>query len=770
MIPNEAVQTIETVGGAVEHIANFDITDETMPRILVDLSDKMYNQKELAVVREYSTNAADAMVKAGKPISEIQVTVPTLESFVFKIRDFGSGLSENDVKNIYCILGKSDKRNSNAYNGMFGYGCKAGFAHADTFTVTSWYEGTKTVYQCIKGDTTKLHAVFRLSRTQSDEPSGIEVAIPVRQNSMWTFHGVVSKFYRYWDVLPTIHNLSMDETKKMEDFRKNVATLKGEGWEVRPAGSSAKGVAFMGYVAYPIDWDILYTKMSLTQQTRSLFELLKANNVTLFYKIGEITFVNNREGLEYTEATLKALMDRVGNIFTKVKDSIQEKFTPQINLWEAKKMYNAIFGTGVLELERGEFSNDVLERVRILDGNLMKLEQTFAAAFTWNGIILDGPSFQKINRFDNLLIDVADDDHNPASPVMVTYRKKKKRVKVYRCSDDYHKSILASTNAAVLVNDTGTRTGVQQAARYLIFKEGSQIRVVHVLKFDTDGLKEKFYAEYHFDSVPVILLSSILPAAKTWNNANKISRNYGGGGGGIRIMKYIDITSGEVAESEVPIRQIEDGGYFMEVAEHKRKRVRLADKRIEREPEDFANELKLVVEKLGIEVERVYIISKQTESAKWFHQAKESGEWTNVWDYIKENLSVLDPDALIDADKYEDHCFICAKNAAKIGPRIFNKKSPFLKLIKAATATEFEENIELAKAIKCLQLWDDFVKNAKGTVDFVKESEQAIKRYPFLDSRDLQYDSMDNNKLAHVVKYVNAMDLWIDMSPEKETA
>ena len=149
MIPNEVVQTLDTVGDGIQIVGNFDITNQTKARILVSLSDKMYTRKELAAIREYSTNAADAHIVANKPISDIQVTLPTTLHPSFKIRDFGSGLTQEQIANVYCIFGESTKRNSNEQNGMLGYGCKSGFSVSDSFFVTSWIDGYKTIYQCV---------------------------------------------------------------------------------------------------------------------------------------------------------------------------------------------------------------------------------------------------------------------------------------------------------------------------------------------------------------------------------------------------------------------------------------------------------------------------------------------------------------------------------------------------------------------------------------------------------------------------------------------
>lgn len=770
MILNEPTQTVENVGTGIRIVSNFRITDETMPRLLVDLSDKMYNQKELAVIREYSTNAADAMVKANKSITDIQVTMPTYDNLNFKIRDYGSGLTEEDINNIYCVLGVSTKRNSNQYNGAWGYGCKAGFAHSDSFTVTSWIDGEQSIYQCIKGDTKNPHHVMLLSRTSSDAPSGIEITIPVKQSSMWTFHSVASKFYRYWTVLPTILHLDDDELNKMNIYRSTEPTLKGEQWEVRPSNGSAKGVAYMGYVAYPIDWDVLYNKMSLLQDSRAMFELLRQNNVILFYNIGEITFVNNREGLEYTEDTLKTLINRIESIFSKIKDSIQEKFVNLPNIWEAKKMYNSIFGTGVLELESGENGSDTFERIKILDGNLTKLEQTFNGQFSWNNIVLDGPYFKNINRFDNCRADIGSEYSNPVEPVMLTYRKKKNRVKFNRCVSDKNNGITASASVAIVINDTGNRSGIQQVARYLMLQANSRIKVVHVLKFDNQELKDKFYAEYHFDSVPTLKLSELVPLAKVWNNANKTSRTYksGGGGGGTRIMQYIDIENSSIEENEVPVREIEDGAYFVNIGSEKNS-VLLANGS-SYHTANIVSSLKNIVEKLGIEMDRVYIITKQTFNSKWFQSAIKSEDWINVWDFIKDNLSVLDKQTLINADNYIDSMHLSPDVLNKIKPFIFNKdNSLFYDFINKINGLNHSSYKTLIAHLQQCELWFDFVNGVSASFDFALEMDKVNNTYPILDqyNTELRFPTrMEDKVFNNIVQYINAIDLWIDLAPE----
>lgn len=786
MIPNEAPQTLETAGQGIKVVGTFKITDSTQARILVSLSDKMYTRKELAFVREYSTNAADAQIVAKKPISEIIVDLPTLENLNFRIRDFGLGLTEKQIATVYCVFGESDKRNSDDLNGMLGYGCKAGFAHADSFTVASWVNGEKSVYQCVKGDSTKLHSALLLSRCPSDEPSGIEITIPVKQSSIWTVQREAADFYKHWPVIPTILNMTTDDKARMEKFRNNPPTLKGEGWEIRPkSDSNAIGVAYMGWVAYAIDWNVLFNRMSLTASKRVLFELLQSNDVTLFFKMGEVNFIDSRENLEYTDITLNAMMARIESIFSKIKDSIQDRFDPAPNIWEAKKFYNAIFRSGLIDVESGE--TEVIEttdRIKILDGNLMRLEQTFNGEFTWNGIPLKDARFNDINKFDNAHpAEVKDEDHEPALPVMVTYRKKKKRTKINRCTAEKNNDIVASDAVAIVVNDTGLKTGQAVIARYLIFRNDSKIKTVHVLTFENDKIKNNFNKELNFKTVPVLKQSELAAAAKAWNAANKVPRNYGGGATntGVRPMRYMDVDNNKLEENDVPVREMEDGGIYIEEGElcrHGRRRPSTRTVRIQgfkdENPKTVLGYFRTLVEKTGIELDRVFIIGKQTDGTKWFTEAKESGNWISIWDYLKESLAGLDMATLIDASNHEDYAFICKASADKLTPGIKDKNSPLLKFIEIIFAKDYTDSISLSETLKQLALWQHLVGNTKGTIDFEGLKDSIDKQYPMLVEHyttEILHNSYFEGEIpAKLTRYINAMDLFVDLGGDEVPA
>ena len=83
-------------------------------RYVASLLRNNYSNPSLAVVREITANALDANIEA-RAKRRVEVTIPTRMNPNFCVRDFGSGLSQEDVFGLYSKYGKSTKRTPNAY-------------------------------------------------------------------------------------------------------------------------------------------------------------------------------------------------------------------------------------------------------------------------------------------------------------------------------------------------------------------------------------------------------------------------------------------------------------------------------------------------------------------------------------------------------------------------------------------------------------------------------------------------------------------------------
>ena len=149
---------------------NCTIDAEDM-RYVASLLRNNYSNTRLAVVREISANALDANAEAGVD-RPIEIKLPTSMNPTFAVRDFGGGLSQEDVFGLYSKYGKSTKRTSNNYIGAFGIGKFAPLSYGDNFTCVSYHDGTKTSYNVFvdENDDTKITKLFE---EPSNEPTGL---------------------------------------------------------------------------------------------------------------------------------------------------------------------------------------------------------------------------------------------------------------------------------------------------------------------------------------------------------------------------------------------------------------------------------------------------------------------------------------------------------------------------------------------------------------------------------------------------------------------
>ena len=127
---------------------NCTIDAEDM-RYVASLLRNNYSNTRLAVVREISANALDANLEANSK-RQIEDSLPSKIKSYFRVRDFGGGLSKEDVFGLYSKYGKSTKRQSNNYIGAFGIGKFAPLSYGDNFTCVSYNGGTQKFIQCLR--------------------------------------------------------------------------------------------------------------------------------------------------------------------------------------------------------------------------------------------------------------------------------------------------------------------------------------------------------------------------------------------------------------------------------------------------------------------------------------------------------------------------------------------------------------------------------------------------------------------------------------------
>lgn len=282
MRPNTAVATrVGDLGG--EKVAmSFD--QNSLAHIMSVLTD-LYSDPELAIIREYSTNALDAQKRAGVT-TPIEVTTPNGLSPFFRVKDNGIGMDATDIKEIYSQYGASTKRDSDEFTGMLGLGCKAALTYTNQFTVNAVKNGIRT--QVAVSRTEDGSGVMEiLSECETDAPNGVEISVPVKRHN--NFHRKATEFFRFWDEGTVLLNGSAPEKiagRKLTD-------------SVMLVPNAEQDYIVMGNVPYPVDEDHAIHRRSWNSRF----------GVVARVEIGEVSFTPSREALHYTLRTVKTLDD-----------------------------------------------------------------------------------------------------------------------------------------------------------------------------------------------------------------------------------------------------------------------------------------------------------------------------------------------------------------------------------------------------------------------------------------------------------------------------
>lgn len=274
---------------------DFAIGDPTM--LIVLLRDKLYADKLRVFIQEYISNARDANREVGQPDSNIDITFPTHSDPLFKVRDFGPGLSPDRMENVFVNFGASTKRASDNFIGGFGIGAKSAWAYTDSFVVRSFHEGTEYHYLCHLGETPR-GSMTSLYQGKTDEPNGVEIQVQIKADDIRRARELIVYLTHLWPQPPRF--ISAD---------RQILTLPTATHEFLPFEIAGKNysalpdlTALIDGIPYSIDSAYLH---ALTSNIRS--------SQALIFRVptGAIDVAANREHIEINEKFKKWLLTQI---------------------------------------------------------------------------------------------------------------------------------------------------------------------------------------------------------------------------------------------------------------------------------------------------------------------------------------------------------------------------------------------------------------------------------------------------------------------------
>ena len=484
---------------------NCTIDAEDM-RYVASLLRNNYSNTSLAVIREITANGVDANAEANAT-RKVEVKLPTTMNPTFCVRDYGSGLAQEDIFGLYSKYGKSTKRSSNSYIGAFGIGKFAPLSYGDNFSVVSYHGGERKTYNVYvtETDDTKISL---MESSPSNEPTGLEVQVAVGDADVQKFRRECLHFFEHFDGdrMPILKALGDDEVNPL---KKN---LEGSTWFLAETDSSAgynynshnQSHAIMGGVAYPINASNINFDGIEENSTNNLRELLAHEGLYINFDLGALKLHHSRESLEYNKSTQKVLIDKAIEIITELKEIAKDKLAGSNDFWQAKVNY-----------------------ARIINALPYHIRSILGSHFTWKGHKVDGFTFNQVwdndkqgyyrsdpDMFINWYIKVADSDVTDGFKI-----QNKKESTIY-CKDDTLMAINDCDNSAQLALRIRT-----------LFKENPDAKDIYVVRFATDEIKEKFYEEEKFELVDKDFVYSLRNVEKA---KVKVSRTATGGSGNTR--------------------------------------------------------------------------------------------------------------------------------------------------------------------------------------------------------------------------------------------
>lgn len=285
--------TVESNITGEEIAMSFD--QNSLVHLMSVLTD-LYSDPELAVIREYSTNAFDSHIEAGQQ-RPIEVTLPSPLAPFFRVKDYGVGMSVADIHSTYSKYGASTKRGTDDQVGTLGLGCKSALTYTNQFSLV----GVKGGVRCqvaISRDENGSGKMVVVDTCSTDEPDGVEILIPASNRN--DFERKAQNFFSFWEPGRVLVNGEPPAPLAGLQICDDIFVHEGESRVV------------MGNVPYP---------------AKIAVGLPYGYGIIARVPIGSIDFPPARESLHYSSRTNATLSD----IATRFRENIDSALQSAVN-------------------------------------------------------------------------------------------------------------------------------------------------------------------------------------------------------------------------------------------------------------------------------------------------------------------------------------------------------------------------------------------------------------------------------------------------------
>lgn len=311
--------------------------DSSSHAFLMDALTNLYSNPELAVLREYPSNGIDSHIAAGVT-RPVELTLPTPANPNFVVKDYGVGMSTEDIETIYSMYGASTKRNTNDQIGAFGLGAKSALTITPHFTFTSVKDGIKNIVLVMKGEDGVGDFKF-LSTTETTEGNGVEVVIPIANVNK--FNQEATKFFRSVD--PDLILVNGERVTDTIYNTENWTRVGDAGWfHIRDFMNATTSRVYHPEgvrVKYgPVLYSLNNSTGNLYPQYDGFFKT-NAGYVVLDIPIGDLDLTPSREDLRYSNRTVTRVKEALNSYLQAVTETMNELLQSYDSRIDAARFY-----------------------------------------------------------------------------------------------------------------------------------------------------------------------------------------------------------------------------------------------------------------------------------------------------------------------------------------------------------------------------------------------------------------------------------------------
>jgi hypothetical protein len=741
----------------IQNTVKFGIKASGLAHIFNVLRNQLYSDKIMAVVREYTCNAVDAHIDDDKRDLPIVVSLPTRLLPEFKVRDFGKGLTDGDIQDVYAFYGESTKRQSNEMIGQLGLGSKSAFAYGDNFVINSYIDGKKRIYNAFI-DPSQIGQISKIGEENTSEENGIEIIVPVRNDDHTEFEEKAHVLFRHFPVKPTVKGA---DSRKFEYENPNVI-FSGDNWkwievkDQRNYRSNSDGaIVVMGNIGYPVDEYAL----NLSHED-GLAPLLK-ENLIMNVPIGDLEISASREKLQYTDYTRQNLVRHLKAVKDGLVESVSKDFKQCGTLFDAKCLFGSVF----------DYASP-----------LYSLRNILAKKLLWNGKQVDSDSYS----VPSATWPKTESDQS----VYLHAFNKNYRSSKFRCEES--NSISCTKGTVVIENDIGHRRGIMGRILPLLLDEGkkpfiiqfpnAKVKAAWVKKVSWDGkmtllskLEKHKLSEFEGYS-PVRNPDGSGAAKDVKHSAKCFTYNYDVGD---KINRWSRAKSQywNIAEADM-----DAGGVYILIDKFMVRGLKGYDQ----EPKRMSS-LKDSCKEAGIVFPTVYAFKVGQRN-----KVEGKSQWTTLWDYMKKQLKLhmettdltqrfLDRTAALEFvntrrnDRLENlnhlSTFLTTKQQwNSLDNKLADKDGTFAKFADALAfmhgCVEDTKGVDVVRGLaKDFGLTKDFEspKAQKTTHNLLALGKKLMDKYPMIAWLDYQHlcgwKSGEKKFLTDIANYINVIDI-----------